>query len=154
MDPALEERYGNRVRVRVCGLLWKQGQLLMANHRGLVRGDFWAPPGGGLEIHESVEQCLKKEFMEETGLGISRGNFRFACEFRKAPLHAIELFFEVAIAEGELRKGDDPELPIIDEVRFMSPAEISRIPDANLHGIFRLVPSPEDLKTLTGFFRI
>lgn len=154
MDRALKERYGNQVRVRICGLLWKHDRLLMVSHSGLVGGDFWAPPGGGLEVHETAEQCLKKEFLEEAGLEINPGNFQFACEFLGDPLHAIELFFEVSLARGELRKGDDPELSIINAVRFMSPAEISAIPKENLHGIFRLVPSPDDLKTLTGFFRI
>ena len=126
----------------------------MVNHRGLNEGDFWAPPGGGLDFGESVDQCLKKEFLEETGLRIITGRFLFGCEFLKDPLHAIELFFEVSIAGGHLRKGDDPELSIIEEVRFMSPADIAKIPRAFLHGIFNAVPTPGHLKTLSGFFSI
>lgn len=126
----------------------------MVNHRGLAEGDFWAPPGGGLEFGESVEERLREEFRQETGLHVSVGHFRFACEFIKRPLHAIELFFEVTVREGALMKGDDPEYPIIQDVKFMTPSEIRSTPGSNLHGIFRVVSSPGDLKTLTGFFTI
>jgi len=154
MDPAIMKLYGNQVRVRVCGLCWQDDQLLMVNHRGLHAGDFWAPPGGGLGFQESVEECLKREFLEETGLRIAIGRFLFGCEFIKDPLHAVELYFEVSTYGGELKKGEDPELPIIHDVQFMSPAMLRSIPQDNVHGIFRLVPSLGDLKTLTGFFRI
>ena len=154
MNPEITSQYGNQVRVRVCGLCWKDGGLLMVNHRGLTHGDFWAPPGGGLEFGNTVHECLQKEFLEETGLRITIKQFLFACEFVKNPLHAIELFFEVEAIDGNLQKGDDPELAMIEEVLFMQPEEIARVPIPSLHGIFGLVPTPEDLKTLTGFFRI
>jgi 8-oxo-dGTP diphosphatase len=154
MDPEITALYGNKIRVRACGLCWQEDKLLMVNHRALMPGDFWAPPGGGLEFGEAVEECLKKEFAEETGLIIIPGRLLFVCEFMRKPLHAIELFFEVVPEGGALRKGDDPELPIIEEVRFMSPDDIAKIPSDHLHGIFRFVASPGDLKTLTGFFRI
>ena len=126
----------------------------MANHRGLTHSDFWSPPGGGLEFGESVDQRLEIEFLEETGLRISKGPFLFGCEFIQQPLHAIELFFEVGITGGQLKKGDDPEMSLIEDVRFIPAREISKIPASHLHGIFRVVHSPEDLKTLNGFFRI
>ncbi|MGC1240922.1 MAG: NUDIX hydrolase [Chryseosolibacter sp.] len=154
MDAKITRLYGDRVRVRVCGLCWQGANLLMVKHRHLANDGFWAPPGGGLEFGESIEQCLKKEFLEETGLLIGPGRFQFGCEFIQKPLHAVELFFEVNITGGLLQKGDDPELPMIEEVRYLSPAEIAEIPSANLHGIFGLAGSPEALKTLTGFYRI
>ena len=154
MQPEINNLYGNKIRVRICGLCWREEQLLMVNHRGLAEGDFWAPPGGGLEFGESVEERLREEFRQETGLHVSVGHFRFACEFIKRPLHAIELFFEVTVREGALMKGDDPEYPIIQDVKFMTPSEIRSTPGSNLHGIFRVVSSPGDLKTLTGFFTI
>ena len=154
MDPGIESIYGNRLRVRVCGLCWQDDGLLMVRHRGLSSGDFWAPPGGGLEFGESVADCLQKEFREETGLHIITGRFLFGCEFLQRPLHAIELYFEVSRTGGSLIKGDDPELSIIKEVRFMSEAEVAAIPPSSLHSLFRLVSSAKQLNTLTGFFRI
>lgn len=154
MDPGIKKLYGNKVRVRVCGLCWDKRNLLMVNHRGLHNVDFWSPPGGGLEFGQGVAECLEKEFLEETGLSVVSDRFLFACEFIRQPLHAVELFFEVSVRGGTLRKGDDPEWPIIEAVQFMSPSEIARIPETSRHGIFSVVPMPGDLKTLTGFFRI
>jgi 8-oxo-dGTP diphosphatase len=154
MDPAVTKLYGNKVRVRICGLCWRNENLLMVNHRGLHDADFWSPPGGGLEFGQSVGECLEKEFLEETGLRVVADRFLFGCEFIRKPLHAVELFFEVSIRGGTLQKGDDPELRMIEAVRFMSASDITRIPATSLHGIFSLVPTPGDLKTLNGFFRI
>jgi 8-oxo-dGTP diphosphatase len=154
MEREIGKIYGNKIRVRVCGLCWRNDQLLLVNHKGITATDFWAPPGGGLVFGEPVEACLKKEFMEETGLDISAGPFLFGCEFIQKPLHAIELFFNVSVKGGALKKGNDPELPIITEVRFVSPSGLAKIPPGALHGIFSLVQTVEELKTLTGFFRI
>lgn len=154
MEPEITKIYGNKIRVRACGLCWQNGQLLMVNHKGITQTNFWAPPGGGLEFGESIEQRLKKEFSEETGLEISKGRFLFGCEYIQKPLHAIELFFNVAIEGGILKKGNDPEMAIIEDVRFISPLEIGEIPANDLHGIFSLVQTLEDLKRLNGFFRI
>lgn len=154
MSQGINEVYGGRPRVRVCGVCWRDGKLLMVNHRGLLPGQFWAPPGGGVDFGESVQTCLHREFLEETGLEVSIGRFLFACEFIRDPLHAIELFFEVSITGGKLQKGDDPEFPTIEEVKFMSVSEISLLPPAHRHGIFNQIPSPENLKILTGFYAI
>ncbi len=154
MSPEIAKIYGNKIRVRVCGLCWQNDQLLLVNHKGITEADFWSPPGGGLEFGLSVEQCLKKEFLEETGLEISTGQFLFGCEFIQTPLHSIELFFNVTRVGGVLKKGNDPELAIIEEVRFLSPFDIQKIPPGELHGFFRLVQRPEHLKTLNGFFSI
>lgn len=154
MQPEINKLYGDKIRVRVSGLCWQNNSLLLVNHRGLTSGDFWAPPGGGVEFGETVHMGLIREFREETGLDVSVDRFLFASEFINNPLHAIELFFEVSIREGLLMKGEDPELPIIEEVRFISVPEIQNIPSSSQHGIFRLVRSPEQLKTLSGFFTI
>src|SRR5688500_12756173 len=100
MNTELTTVYGNKIRVRVCGLCWQEDKLLMVNHSGIRDGDFWAPPGGGLEFGESLEQRLKQEFLEETGLAVSPGHFIFGSEFIQKPLHAIELFFNVSIVGG------------------------------------------------------
>ncbi len=154
MDTSIAELYGNRVRVRVCGLCWEDGRLLLVNHRGLTPDDFWAPPGGGLEFGERAEERLQKEFMEETGLKIVVSRFLFVCEFVRHPLHAVELFFDVRAETTEATRGADPELDIISDVKFMTVEEIAAIADSRRHSIFGLTRSPDDLRTLTGFFRI
>lgn len=165
MTPEIPEIYTNRTRVRACGLCWQDEKLLMINHQGLTPGNFWSPPGGGIEFGETVQETLVREFLEETGVDILPGQFRFVCEYIQRPLpsgqariHAVELFFAVDYFKGELLKGSDPECDaehqIITDVKYMTLEEILAIPADERHGVFRFVKSAADLKSLTGFYRI
>lgn len=153
MSPEIAELYGNKVRIRVCGLCWQDDRLLMVKH--LIGNQvLWSPPGGGLEFGETLEQALMREMKEETALEVRIGPFAFGCEFIAAPLHAIELFFQVTPISGVLTIGQDPELPVITSVNFLSPDEIDAIPGHMRHGIFNIVSRATDLVKLGGFHRI
>ena len=153
MTPEIAEIYGNRVRIRVCGLCWQEGSLLLIKHKMGPEG-FWAPPGGGLEYGESLEDTLRREFSEETGLDVVSEKFLFGCEFIKPPLHAVELFFNVRIVGGKLKNGHDPEIQIIEKVQFLTQQEIEKIQKESLHGIINRFQNLEALRQLTGFYRI
>ncbi|MDH4092650.1 MAG: NUDIX hydrolase [Cyclobacteriaceae bacterium] len=153
MDSAITKIYGDRVRIRVCGLCWMESQLLLVNHK-MQNSDFWAPPGGGVEFGESLKTALKREFLEETGLEIEVGDFAFGCELINNPLHAIELFFNVNWTGGTLKTGYDPELQLIQDTKFLTELEIRRIPSARLHGIFQVAGNVNKLKLLSGFYSI
>jgi 8-oxo-dGTP diphosphatase len=153
MNPEIAEIYGNKVRMRVSGLYWRDDALLMIKHR-MGDQDLWAPPGGGIEFGEFLEDTLKREFLEETGLSVIPGKFLFGCEFVENPLHAIELFFDVTEASGAIQSGEDPELQIIECAQFLTPGELERIPRDSLHGILRKFASRESLNQLSGFYRI
>jgi len=156
MNEEIAHFYGNKTRLRVCGLCFHQDKILVVNHKGLATDNFWAPPGGGIHFGEPVETALVREFLEETGLLIAPKRFLFVCEFIHEPLHALELFFEVEKRGGELRTGHDPETihNVIGDVRFQSFAELMAQKEDERHGIFRLTTSVEELKNLRGFYRI
>jgi 8-oxo-dGTP diphosphatase len=158
MNEDISKLYGNKLRVRVCGLCFHHNALLMINHSGITTKDFWAPPGGGIELGETTIETLEREFKEETGLKVTAGEFRFGCEFINAPLHAIELFFLAHYQDGEIKKGSDPEMSsgnqIIKAVRWMTFDEIRNIPPQHLHGTFSFCKRPEEILQLTGFWRI
>jgi 8-oxo-dGTP diphosphatase len=148
--------FGNRLRVRVCGICIQDEQILMVKHHALgEQGIFWSPPGGGIQFGESAEESLKREFMEETGLTVSIKKFLFVHEFLQPPLHAIELFFEVERISGQLITGKDPEMEynnqIIQDVKFISFEEIQRMDQDIIHNIFNLVKHPKELLELTGY---
>jgi 8-oxo-dGTP diphosphatase len=154
MDPAVRKIYGNRLRTRACGLCWDHDKLLLVSHNLGDSGTFWAPPGGGVEFGETLEKTIKREFLEETGLEVEVGDFSFGCEYIETPLHAIELFFQVNRMGGGLRQGYDPELQLIQSVKYFSIPEIQELPDDQKHGIFRVANRAKNLKLLSGFYSI
>src|SRR5437868_8875182 len=131
MEKDVQKFYGNRLRIRACGICVKDDAILSINHRGVLPHNFWSPPGGGIQFGERAGDCLTREFNEEVGLSIEAKKFLFACEFIQNPLHAIELFFEVFPLGDQIRVGSDPEQgspSIISEVKFMTWSEIKKLP--------------------------
>ena len=107
----------------MCGICVQDNKILLINHSGLNESnEFWSPPGGGLQFGETIEECLKREFLEETNTAISVGQFLKVREFLKLPLHAIELYYEVKIESGIVKKGFDPEMEeqIIKDIQWVS----------------------------------
>jgi 8-oxo-dGTP diphosphatase len=148
--------YGNRLRIRVCGLYREGDRLLMVRHRGINPSDtFWCPPGGGLQFGEATREGLIREFDEETGLQIEVGDMLFVNEFMEPPLHALELFFEVRAVGGYLRQGIDPEMSldgqIIEDVRLMTFEEIKSYPPEEVHTLFARCRTIEDVFALRGY---
>lgn len=150
--------YGNRLRLRVCGLYREGDRLLMVRHRGVGPTDtFWCPPGGGAQFGETAPDALVREFAEETGLVVDIGDLLFVNEFMQPPLHALELFFVVRVTSGTLRQGVDPEMgidkQIIDDVRLMSFDEIKSYPPQEVHALFRHCSSLNDVFRLRGYLQ-
>ncbi len=151
------EKFGNRLRVRVCGICIENERILLVNHHSLnSKGDFWAPPGGGIDFGHSAEENLKREFKEETGLTIDIEEFLFVNEYLNPPLHAIELIFRVKKIGGSIRVGIDPELAeseqIIKNVSFMSFGEIGKFKAQSIHHMFRNTKNISQLTDLKGYF--
>ncbi|WP_234733794.1 NUDIX domain-containing protein [Tellurirhabdus bombi] len=159
MDKARQEvvrLYGNRLRLRVCGLCLIDGKLLMVRHRGINSTDtFWCPPGGGPQFSETAPEALVREFLEETGLEVVIEDLLFVNEFMLPPLHALELFFKVKIVGGQLGQGSDPEMDtdqqIITEVRLMTFEEIKAYPETEVHQLFRQCDTMDDIFRLRGY---
>lgn len=113
----IPDAYTGRVRVRVGALLFddsdEPGAVLLAEHGGLWEDrPFWTPPGGGVEFGEGLEEALKREVVEETGVDIEVGVLRYALDFVRPPLHAVSFYFACHAIGGveAARLGTDPEL--------------------------------------------
>jgi len=149
---ALLQAYAGRVRVRVGGLLLREGTMLLAAHRGLLpeQTPFWSPPGGGWQFGESLKEALVREFREETGLAVRVGRFLHLHEFSQGPLQALELFFEVLAEDNTAAQlGHDPEhgpdAQLLTELQWFTPRQLQLLPPAQLHPVLRQVLSPDDI---------
>ncbi len=101
----------SKTRIRVAVLLRKGGQVLLVRHQK-PHSTYWLLPGGGLEYCESIEQCARREMMEELGLQIQLGDLVYVSESIPPDRHrhVLNLYYEGAITGGELRLGDEEVL--------------------------------------------
>lgn len=67
--------------IRVYGILTDDNhRILLADE--FIRGAYITKfPGGGLEFGEGTRDCLKREFMEETGLDVTIGEHIYTTDF-------------------------------------------------------------------------
>ena len=156
VDSIIAKKFGNKTRIRVCGICQNQDKVLLVAHAGLGSELTWLPPGGGVEFSTSTMANLIREFKEETGLEVEVKKFLFVCEYLSKSLHSIELFYEVVYKSGTLSVGFDPEMKgsseIIKKTQFMSFEEINLLDKKSVHGVFLHCKSIEELLNLNGYF--
>ena len=156
---AVNEIFGGKVRVRVCGICIEKNSILLIKHDKLGELDeLWAPPGGGVNFNETMEDALKREFYEETSLKITVNKFLCVNEFHSGNLHAVELFFEVSILDGSLKIGLDPELnadqQIIKDAKFVTFEDLQLIPNKKRHNILQGSVNEEYILNMKGHFKL
>ena len=90
------------------GILVEGNKILLikrAKEPGLGK---WAVPGGRIEENETAEECLKREFKEETGLDIEPLKLTgIYSEPDRDPRKIIGAAYIVKRIGGELKAGDD-----------------------------------------------
>jgi 8-oxo-dGTP diphosphatase len=59
-----------RPQVGVGAIIQKDGKVLLGKRRGSHGAGSWSFPGGHLEFGESVEDCLRREVLEEVGITV------------------------------------------------------------------------------------
>ncbi len=158
MQGEIKKTYGEKLRVRVCGVCIKGDQILLVKHRHLGKsGTLWAPPGGGMEYGEDAHSALVREFKEETGLDIAVDQFLFVHEYLDLPLHGMELFFSVKIIGGELELGKDPEFEhtaqLLSDVSFQNLKKLQLADNESLHYVLQNAKDLETLINQKGYFK-
>jgi len=71
----------SKFNIRIYGILIdEQCRVLVSDE--FIRGNYFTKfPGGGLEFGEGTRDCLKREFMEETGLEVTIGEHIYTTDF-------------------------------------------------------------------------
>ncbi|WP_160672240.1 NUDIX hydrolase [Clostridium sp. C8-1-8] len=93
---------------RVAGLLFNKDKILI--HRG-INDDFYALPGGRLEMFESTEDTIVREMKEELGIEVSVNRLLWICEdfytFNDNKCHEICYYYLIECEDSLLMdKGD------------------------------------------------
>ena len=134
--PEIPSVYTGHVRVRVGALivddLEGEPAVLLAEHDGIWEDrPFWTPPGGGVEFGESLEDALRREVEEETGVDVEVGPMRYVLDFVRPPLHAVSFYATCTARDLEVaRLGTDPELganQILRDLRMVPLGELSAL---------------------------
>lgn len=116
----------SKVNLRVSALCIREGHVLLIEHKSFAPEDpdlpasYWILPGGGVERGETLDEALKREMLEETGLECRVGNLLFIKELlypwpglpgQGSRHHSVSLGFHCTVTGGEMRTGRDPEFP-------------------------------------------
>lgn len=126
-------------RINVRGIIVKDGKLFAVRHKqpdGSDKG-FWCTPGGGLEDGESLEDGIRREILEETGITAQVGRLLFIQQFSKTGDEFnnfdefLEFFFliENSDAFDNISLEDTSHgTAEIAEFAFVNPAETNLLP--------------------------
>lgn len=124
----IDDVYGGKIRLRVCGVLCHDHHVLLLNHR-LLNEDhiFWNFPGGGLEKGEDIISGLQREFREETHLEVSVHELVHIHQHISGKLHGVELYFRVSALNLAPKLGSDPEGNILTELRWFTEEDLTQL---------------------------
>lgn len=118
--------YPDRPFVGVGAVIVAEGKVLIVKRKYEPLAGQWSLPGGGVELGETLEDCVAREMLEETGLEIAvgpvievfdritrdeRGNVRY---------HFVLVDYLCWPVGGELRAGSD-----VADARFVAPEEVA-----------------------------
>ncbi|MGB6128022.1 MAG: NUDIX hydrolase [Psychrilyobacter sp.] len=96
------------IRIRVCGILEKENEVLLVKHIK-NNNEYYLLPGGGVDHGEDFRTALKREFLEECNLDVAIENMVFISEgiAPNGGRHIVNIYFKVSYISGDLQIGLD-----------------------------------------------
>lgn len=83
-----------KVVIRVRAIIFHQNRLLVVKHPHNL--SYYALPGGMLDFGEDIQECLRRELVEELGLVAQVGRLLYVNNFvNQEGIQSIEFFFEI-----------------------------------------------------------
>ena len=102
------------------GIVEKDGKLLIAKRKsGKSIESLWEFPGGKLEEGESLEECLKRELMEELNIEVKVDSYLCSSFFNHKGKEMELLAYRASYVAGELKMFDH------DDIRWVNPSEFN-----------------------------
>lgn len=131
-----------KFRPSVYGVLIKGNHVLLKRHPSITQYEL---PGGGIELNETIDQGLVREFKEETGLEIEIGKVLhiedsfFTHDNEDA--HGILIFYQVHYRSGQL----SPQHEDSAEASYIPANKLT--PEVVHRSCWSLIPIINDLTT-------
>ena len=113
-------------------ILRKDGKILVVKDRW--KPNIWSLPGGGVEDKESIEEGLRREIQEETGVSIQSTSKILHQQQQNFYARDIDTFFDSRISihliEDFIEKGEKTDNQEIKEARWVKASELH---EGNVH---------------------
>lgn len=122
-----------RTNKRVGAVVVKNNKILLV-HRFKNGSEYWVLPGGGVEDDESIEEGLRREVKEETGLDLLKFEFLGESELGEQS----HFFYRCELSEGIPQMGG-PEKEISNDQNVYI---LEWVPIKEMLSLENLFPSP------------
>lgn len=102
-------KYGMKPNLTVDGFIIYKNKIVLIKRKNKPFKDYFALPGGFVEYGERVEDAVRREVEEETGLKTKIKNLIgvYSSPNRDPRCHTVSIVYKLEVIGGELKRGSD-----------------------------------------------